>query len=59
MLADNPTLVNDGFLEALNGLVAQMESASNQGSSEASALKDKLSQVYKVALKFSMKKNMG
>ena len=59
MLADNGAMVNDGFMEALNGLVAQMESASNQGSAEATALKDKLSQVYKVALKFSMKKNMG
>ena len=59
MLADNGAMVNDGFMEALNGLVAQMESASNQGSAEATALKDKLSQVYKAALKFSMKKNMG
>jgi len=59
MLADNPAMVNDGFMEALNGLVAQVQSASGQGSAEARAISEKLNQVYKVALKFSMKKNMG
>lgn len=58
MLADNADMVNDQFLEALNGLVAQVE---QQGASnpEAQALGEKLSQVYKVALKFSMKKKLG
>jgi hypothetical protein len=59
MLSENSAIVNDGFMEALNGLVAQVDSASNQGNAEAKALSDKLNQVYKVALKFSMKKNMG
>jgi hypothetical protein len=58
MLNDNAAVVNDGFMEALNNLVAQVESAAAQGNPEAQALGDKLSQVYKVALKFSMKKNM-
>lgn len=58
MLNDNAAVVNDGFMEALNNLVAQVESAAAQGNPEAKALGDKLSQVYKVALKFSMKKNM-
>ncbi|MEW5938694.1 MAG: hypothetical protein AB1750_03460, partial [Chloroflexota bacterium] len=58
MLADNADMVNDQFLEALNGLVAQVE---QQGANnpEAKALSEKLSLVYKIALKFSMKKNMG
>jgi hypothetical protein len=59
MLSENPEMVNDSFLEALNGLVAQVESASGQGNAEAKALGEKLGQVYKTALKFSMKKNMG
>ena len=58
MLNDNAAVVNEGFMEALNNLVAQVESAAAQGNPEAKALGDKLSQVYKVALKFSMKKNM-
>lgn len=58
MLNDNADMVNDQFLEALNGLVAQIE---QQGANnpEAKALSEKLGLVYKVALKFSMKKNMG
>jgi hypothetical protein len=59
MLSENAAMVNDGFLEALNGLVAQVEQASGQGNAEAKALSEKLNQVYKIALKFSMKKNMG
>ena len=59
MLAENGEVVNDGFMEALNGLVAQVDAASDQNNPEAKALSDKLNQVYKVALKFSMKKNMS
>jgi hypothetical protein len=59
MLTENAAVVNDQFLEALNGLVAQVDAASVQGNPEAKALAGKLSTVYKVALKFSMKKNMG
>jgi hypothetical protein len=58
MLKQNDAMINQQFLEALSGLVAQMES---QGADnpEAKAMGEKLSAVYKVALKYSMKKNMG
>ncbi len=58
MLAENAAMVNDGFMEALNGLVAQIE---QQGANnpEAKALGEKLGMVYKTALRFSMKKKMG
>ena len=59
MLEANKSLVNDQFMEALIGLVAQVDQASEQGNPEAKALGEKLSVVYKTALKFSMKKNMG
>jgi len=59
MLADNAALVNDAFMEALNGLVAQVDGAASQGNVEAKALSEKLSMVFKVALKFSMKQKMG
>lgn len=57
-LKENADTVTDQFMEALNGLVAQVEqqSASNP---EAKTLSEKLSLVYKTALKFSMKRNMG
>ena len=58
MLTDNATVVNEAFMEALNGLVGQVEAAAGQGNPEAKALSEKLSQVYKVAIKFSMKKNI-
>jgi hypothetical protein len=59
MLEANKDLVNDQFMEALIGLVAQVDQAAEQGNPEAKALSDKLSVVYKTALKYSMKKNMG
>jgi hypothetical protein len=59
MLKDNEALINDQFMEALIGLVAQVDQAAEQGNAEAKALGEKLSIVYKTALKFSMKKNMG
>jgi hypothetical protein len=59
MLDANKELVNDQFMEALIGLVAQVDQASEQGNPEAKALGEKLSVVYKTALRFSMKKNMG
>jgi thioredoxin-like negative regulator of GroEL len=59
MLTDNHELVNDQFMEALIGLVAQVDQAVEQGNPEAKALSEKLSNVYKTALKFSMKKNMS
>jgi len=59
MLDANKDLLNDQFMEALIGLVAQVDQASEQGNPEAKALGEKLSQVYKTALKYSMQKNMG
>jgi hypothetical protein len=59
MLADNKDLLNDQFMQSLIGLVAQVDEASAQGNPEAKALSEKLSNVYKTALKFSMKQNMG
>ena len=58
MLEDNKDLVNDQFMEALIGLVAQVDQAAEQGNPEAKALGEKLNKVYKSALKLSMKKNM-
>ena len=58
MLADNSNLINDQFLEALIGLVAQVDQASEQGNPEAKGLSEKLSKIYKSALKLSMKKNI-
>ena len=59
MLDENKDLINDQFMEALIGLVAQVYQASEQGNPEAKALSEKLSMVYKAALKYSMQKNMG
>jgi len=59
MLEANKELVNDQFMEALIGLVAQVDQAAEQGNPEAKALSDKISVVYKTALKYSMKKNLG
>jgi hypothetical protein len=59
MLEENKDLINDQFMEALIGLVGQVDAAAGQGNTEAKALGEKLSTIYKTALKFSMKKNMG
>ena len=59
MLDANKDLLNDQFMEALIGLVAQVDQASEQGNPEAKALGEKLSKVYKTALKYSMQRNLG
>src|SRR5512138_275403 len=59
MLDENKDLLNDQFMEALIGLVAQVDQATEQGNPEAKALGEKLSKVYKTALKYSMQRNMG
>jgi hypothetical protein len=59
MLESNRDLINDRLMEALVGLVAQVDQAAEQGNPEAKSLGEKLSKVYKTALKFSMQKNMG
>jgi len=58
MLEANKQLVNDQFMEALIGLVAQVDQAAEQGNPEAKGLSEKLGKVYKSALKLSMKKNL-
>jgi len=58
-LEANKDLINDQFMEALIGLVAQVDQAAGQGNTEAKALGEKLNKVYKTALKFSMKRNIG
>jgi hypothetical protein len=59
MLEDNKDMINDEFMQALVGLVAQVDGAADQGNPEANALSEKLGKLYKAAMKFSMKKNMG
>jgi len=59
MLDDNKEMVNDEFMQALVGLVAQVDQAAEQGNPEAKELSEKLSKVYKTAMKLTMKKNMG
>jgi len=39
-------------------LVAQMDAQGQQANPEAKAVADKLGEVYKIALKYSMKKNL-
>jgi hypothetical protein len=58
MLSENAAVVNDTFMEALNGLVTQIDAQAGQGNAEAKAVADKLQKVYKTALKFSMKQKM-
>lgn len=59
MLEANSDLINDRFMESLIGLVAQVDQAAEQGNPEAKSLGERLSKIYKTALKFSMQKNMG
>ncbi|HET9590905.1 MAG TPA: CpXC domain-containing protein, partial [Anaerolineales bacterium] len=56
MLEENQDLINDQFMEALIGLVGQVDAATAQGNTEAQAVGEKLNRVYKTALKLSMKK---
>lgn len=56
-LAQNPEIVTQQLLDTLTGLATQMESQPDNP--EAKAMSEKLSEVYKVALKVSMKKNMS
>lgn len=58
MLIENQVNVNQQFVEALSGLLAQIE-AQADSNAEAKAMREKLSGVYKIALRHVMKKNMG
>jgi hypothetical protein len=58
MLSENDAIVNQQFVDALSGLIAQIESQGD-ANPEAQAMIGKLTDIYKVALKRMMKKNMG
>ena len=56
-LTQNEAMLTQPLLDTLSGLVTQMESQADNP--EAKAMGERLSEVYKIALKLSMKKNMG
>ncbi|MCC6501449.1 MAG: hypothetical protein IT313_14370 [Anaerolineales bacterium] len=58
MLEANKAMINDQFMQALIGLIAQVDQAAEQGNPEAKSLSEKINSIYKIALKFSMKQNM-
>lgn len=58
LLRENDALINDSLMNALSGLMAQLEGV-DSSNPEAQSLGIKLELVYKMVLKFSMKKNMG
>jgi len=57
MLTENDAMVNQQFVDALSGLVTQMESQPDNP--EAKDMAEKLTEIYRVALKRVMKKNMA
>ncbi len=61
MLNENENMINDEFMNMLSGLMAQLEAQGQNGpgGKQAKAVAEKLESVYKMALKFSMKKKMG
>jgi hypothetical protein len=58
MLSENDAIVNQQFVDALSGLIAQIESQGDTNT-EAKLMSGKLNEIYKTALKRVMKKNMG
>ena len=58
MLTENEESVNEDFISTLGGLMAQIE-ATSQNNPEAEAISEKLENIYKIALRMSMKKQMG
>lgn len=61
MLAENEEMVNEDLTNTLGGLMAQFEAQgrASQGGEQTKELTGKLETLYKIALKFSMKKKMG
>jgi len=61
MLSENEESVTEDFMNTLGGLMAQLEAQGQNGpgGEQTKELVAKLESVYKVALKFSMKKKMG
>jgi hypothetical protein len=58
MLNENEESINEDFISTLGGLMAQIE-ATSQNNPESEAISEKLENVYKIALRMSMKKQMG
>ena len=60
LLQENEALVNDDFMQALSGFVAQMDTQAQAKdiSPEDKTIMERLRTVYRVALKFSMRKKM-
>lgn len=58
MLKENDEIVNQQFVDALSSLIAQIDGQGDENP-EAKAMSGKLTEIYKVALKRVMKKNMG
>lgn len=56
-LKENESLVTQQLLDYMGGLITQMDSQPDNP--EAKAMSEKLGEVYKIALRISMKKNMG
>jgi hypothetical protein len=61
MLSENENKINEDLMNTLGGLMAQLEAqgGAGPGGEQAKELIEKLESVYKIALKFSMKKKMG
>lgn len=61
MLAENEEMVNEDLTNTLGGLMAQFEAQgrASSGGEQTKELTGKLETLYKIALKFSMKKKMG
>ncbi|MCQ3938725.1 MAG: hypothetical protein DPW18_17015 [Chloroflexi bacterium] len=57
VLKQNDAMLTQQLLDTLSGLAAQMESQSDNP--EARTMGEKLSEIYKIALRLSMKKNLG
>jgi hypothetical protein len=58
-LSEHDALVNDAFLEALSGLVNQVQGQAGPKGTDAEALSARLTAIYRVALGYSMKKKMA
>ncbi|RME88293.1 MAG: hypothetical protein D6770_07280 [Anaerolineae bacterium] len=60
VLQENETLINERFVQALGGLVAQMDAQvqAGDGSEEEKTLLEQAQRAYRAALRFSMKKQM-
>lgn len=58
MLNENDPILNQQFVDALSGLISQIDAQGDENP-EAKAMSGKLGEIYKIALRRVMKKNMG